>query len=70
MKTCIVILCLFMLTGCASLKFKSKDAEVSYFRLFTSASKVEAQVGDAELKMNGQKIDTKALQGILTILGQ
>jgi len=60
---------LLMLVGCASMNYETKDGtRVSYTRLFTSADSIEAKVGEATVKANGQKIDVTALQSLLNVL--
>ena len=69
-KILAIILVALFLSGCASLTFESKDGtKVTYHRFLTTATKIEAQVGDAELRMNNQKIDTATLQALLNLLG-
>jgi hypothetical protein len=66
----IVLLCAAMLAGCASLNYETKDGtKVSYFRLFTTADKIEGTVGAASIKVNNQKIDLEALQSVLNLMG-
>lgn len=56
--------------GCASLNYETKDGtKVSYFRLFTTADKIEGTVGAANIKVNNQKIDLDALQSVLSLMG-
>jgi hypothetical protein len=74
MKGIIVLITLFcivlMLGGCASLNYETKDGtKVSYFRLFTTADKIEGTVGEANIKVNNQKIDLDALQSVLSLMG-
>jgi len=71
MKAIIVLLAVVLLTGtgCAHLDFESSKTEngvtttakVSYTRLGTTTASLNAQVGDAKLKMSGQKIDSSFL---------
>lgn len=65
----ILLLSAVLLSGCASLTFESKDGtKISYTRFLTTATVIEASVGDASLKMNNQKIDTAQLQALLNLL--
>jgi uncharacterized protein YceK len=62
------IICL-CLTGCASLHYQTADGTtVSYTRLFTTADSTEATVGNASIKVNGQKIDAATLNALLGLL--
>lgn len=66
----IIIVCIVMMYGCASLNYETKDGtKVSYFRLFTTADKIEGTVGEANIKVNNQKIDLDALQSVLSLMG-
>ena len=70
MKVLIVLLVCVALCGCASLSYETKDGtKVSYFRLFTTADKIEGTVGAASIKVNNQKIDLEALQSVLNLMG-
>jgi len=70
MKVLLVIICVAMLAGCASLSYETKDGtKVSYTRLFTTADKIEGNVGAANIKVNNQKIDLEALQSVLSLMG-
>jgi len=71
MKKIVLIVALaLLLSGCASLTFESKDGtKVRYTRFLTTATKIEASVGEAELKMGAQKIDTTTLNALLNLLG-
>lgn len=70
MKILIVLVCMVMLAGCASLNYETKDGtKVSYTRLFTTADKIEGTVGAANIKVNNQKIDLEALQSVLSLMG-
>lgn len=42
--------------------------EVTYNRLFTTADKLHAAVGDANVDVSGQKIDAATLNALLTLL--
>jgi uncharacterized protein YceK len=69
-KAFLLLAIIFILSGCASLTFESKDGtKVTYTRFLTTATKIEAKVADAELNMNNQKIDTATLQALLSLLG-
>jgi hypothetical protein len=69
-KAFLLLAIIFILAGCASLTFESKDGtKVTYTRFLTTATKIEAQVGDAALKMDNQKINTDQLQALLNLLG-
>jgi uncharacterized protein YceK len=70
MKVLIVIICVVILAGCASLNYETKDGtKVSYFRLFTTADKIKGNVGTATIEVNNQKIDLEALQSVLSLMG-
>lgn len=67
MKTILCIVCLMLLVGCASVSYQTADGtKVKYTRVFTTADSIEATVGTATVKANGQRIDSEALAAILT----
>ena len=68
-KAFLLLAIIFILSGCASLTYEKDGAKITYTRFLTSASSVEAQVGDAALKMDNQKINTDQLQALLNLLG-
>ena len=70
MRKLICICTIFILTGCASLTYKSPDGtKVTYSRLFTTSDVIEGKVGEASIRARGQQvIDPAALQAILGIL--
>jgi ABC-type glycerol-3-phosphate transport system substrate-binding protein len=63
-------LLVFGLAGCASLSYKTADGtEVSYFRFWTTADKIEGQVKDAKITVNNTKIDAASLQQLINLMG-
>ena len=70
MRKLICICTILLLTGCASLTYRSPDGtEVTYSRLFTASDVIEGKVGEASIKARGQQvIDPAALQAILGLL--
>ena len=65
---CLLIVVAFVLSGCAFTSYTKGDIKVSHMRLFTTADSIEAKVGDASVKTNGQKIDADALGKVLGAL--
>lgn len=64
----IIFLCL-LLTGCATMQYKAPDGtEINYTRLATTSDSIRAEVGNATVESNGQKIDAKILQAITEFL--
>jgi len=68
MKLIMVLLVTILFTGCAFTSYTKGDVKVSHIRLFTTADSIEAEIGDAKVKTNGQKIDSDALSKILGAL--
>ena len=69
MKKLLVVLCLVILTSCASVSYESADGtKVSYTRLLTSADSIKANVGTSSVEANGQKIDIATLQYLLGLM--
>jgi hypothetical protein len=59
------------LSSCASVSYETADGtKVSYFRLFTSADSIKAQVGAAKVEANGQKLDAETLNAILGLMAK
>ena len=70
MKVLLVIVCVAMLAGCASLSYETKDGtKVTYTRFWTTADSIEGNVGEAKIKVNNTKIDPVTLQSLLNLMG-
>jgi uncharacterized protein YceK len=70
MKSIIIGIAILLLTGCASLSYETKDGtKVTYTRLFATNDILKAEVGNAKVEINGQKIDTATLQAIINLIG-
>lgn len=66
MKTLIVIVCLLILTGCASVTYEAPDGtRVSYTRFLTSQDSIKAKVGESSVEANGIKLDLATLQYLI-----
>lgn len=69
MKKIAIILVALVLTGCATMQYKAPDGtEINYTRIATTSDSIKAEVGDAKVESNGQKIDTKTLTAIIEFL--
>ncbi len=68
MKVFIILVLGFLLTSCAFTSYTKGDVKVTHVRLFTTADSIEAEVGEAKVKTNGQKIDVEALGKVLGAL--
>jgi hypothetical protein len=71
MKTIVAMFAILFLTSCVSLKYTTSNGTiVEYSRpIFATNDSIEAQVGDAKVKINGQKIDLSTLQAIVNMAG-
>jgi len=70
MKSIIFGLAILTLTGCASLSYENKDGtKVKYTRFFATNDSIKAEVENAKVEINGQKIDTATLQALLNLVG-
>lgn len=69
MKYLLIVTLIVILSGCAITSYTKGDISVSHMRLFATADSIEAKVGDAEVKTNGQKIDSEALGKFLSAIG-
>jgi hypothetical protein len=66
MKTLVCIMCIMLLAGCASVSYQTADGtKVTYTRFLTTSDSIEAKVGEATVKANGQKIDIEAVAALL-----
>jgi hypothetical protein len=66
MKYLIVVLCLVILSGCASVSYESPDGtKVNYTRFLTSADNIKAKVGDSSVEANGVKLDWATIQYLM-----
>lgn len=69
MKKIVIILAMLVLIGCATMQYKAPDGtEINYTRFATTSDSIKAEVGDAKVESNGQKIDTKTLTAIIELL--
>jgi hypothetical protein len=68
MKVFTVLVLSFLLASCAFTSYTKEDTKVTHFRVFTTADSTEAKIGDANVKINGQKIDAEALGKALGVL--
>ncbi len=70
MRRLILFILVIILSGCATLTYRSPDGtEVTYSRLFTTSDVIKGKVGDASIQAQGQQvIDPAALQTILGII--
>lgn len=51
------------------MQYKAPDGtEINYTRIATTSDSIKAEVGDAKVESNGQKIDTKTLTAIIEFL--
>lgn len=69
MKLLALSIILILLAGCAAVTYKTADGtEVTYRRFLISQDSIEAKVGDATVKANGQKVDNAALLALISAL--
>jgi len=69
MKKLFIMLMALTVTGCATMQYKSPDGtEISYARFATTSDNIEAEVGNARVVSNGQKIDAKVMTAITEFL--
>lgn len=71
MKALIVVALVAALSGCAMVSYTTPDGtKVTYSRFMTSSDSIEAKVGDADVKANGQKIDIEAVAALLSAVAK
>lgn len=69
MKKIAIILVVLVLTGCATMQYKSPDGtEINYTRIATTSDSIKAEAGNAKVESSGQKIDAKTLTAIIEFL--
>lgn len=63
------ILGIALLAGCAAVTYKTADGtEVTYRRFLISQDSIEATVGGATVKANGQRVDNAALIALISAM--
>lgn len=67
----VVIMCITLLTGCASLTYRSPDGtKVTYTRVLTGSDTIKGKLPGASIESQGQKaIDPATLEAIINVLG-
>ena len=60
MKKIVIILAMLVLTGCATMQYKSPDGtEINYTRIATTSDSIKAEVGDARLNQTAKRLIRK-----------
>jgi len=67
MRKLILIVCAFILSGCAAVTYNSPDGtKVEYVRFLTGSDKIVGSIGEAAISVSGQEINVELLKALIS----